>query len=242
MPEFATDTPRVERKFSGIDFTVPYVFNEGHVLTKPQTAWLNSNLASVIGNAFSGDIRRGLAALNKAALEAHVKGGGKAKEFKPIEDPKALRWDFQKEFDTKFAEYELGESNRGTGGGAASPVDQLVRMFSTVDIKSRLAKKGLKVAPLYKASSLIGADGTVYPSLAAMTVAKVTPKYPSKWEELVSENIIAKAEQFKAQAEDQLAALATDDDEPEDDLLAGLGDDEEEAEPATASEGDQAAA
>lgn len=211
MPKFATDTPRVERKFSGIDFTVPYVFAEAHALTKPEAAWLNSNLASVVGNAFSGDIRRGLAALNKAGLEAHVKGGGKPKDYKEVTDPKALRWDFQKEFDTKFAEYELGESNRGTGGGAASPVDQLVRMFSTVDVKARLAKKGLKVAPLYKApSNIMGEDGK-------------TPKYPSKWEELVSENIITKGDEFRKQAEEQLAALGGDTADGEDDaLLAGI--------------------
>lgn len=220
MPKFATDTARVERKFSGIDFTVPYVFAEAHPLTKPEAAWLNSNLASVVGNAFSGDIRRGLAALNKAGLEAHVKAGGKPKDYKEVTDPKALRWDFQKEFDTKFAEYELGESNRGTGGGAASPVDQLVRMFSTVDVKARLAKKGLKVAPLYKApSNIMGEDGK-------------TPKYPSKWEELVSENIITKGDEFRKQAEEQLAALGGDTADGEDDaLLAGIV---QEATPAAA--------
>lgn len=212
MPKFTAETPRVERKFSGLDFSVPYVFIEGHPLTKPEAAWLNSNLASVVGNAFSGDIRRGLAALNKANLEAHVKAGGKPKDYKEVTDPKALKWDFQKEFDAKFEDYELGESNRGTGGGTASPVDQLVRMFSTVDVKARLAAKGLKVAPLYKApSNVMDTDGK-------------TPLYPSKWEELVSENIKAKGDQFRKQAEEQLASLAANDPaEGEDDpLLAGI--------------------
>lgn len=224
MPKFTNETQRVERTFSGIDFTVPYVFAEGHQLTKPEAAWLNSNLASVVGNAFSGDIRRGLAALNKAGLEAHVKGGGKPKDYKEVTDPKALKWDFQKEFDAKFADYELGESNRGQGGSAATPEDQLVRMFSTVDVKARLAAKDLKVAPLYKAPSNIGSDGVKYANPEAMKAAGVEPKYPSKWEELVSENIIAKGEQFRAQAKEQLANLnkgdgaATEDD----DLLAGI--------------------
>lgn len=210
MPKFTPETARVERKFSGIDFTVPYVFAEGHPLTKPEAAWLNSNLASVVGNAFSGDIRRGLAALNKAALDAHVKAGGKAKDYKEVTDPKALRWDFQKEFDAKFTDYELGESNRGAGGGSASPVDQLIRMFSTVDVKARLAKKGLKVGPLFKApSNVLGEDGK--------------PIYPSKWEELVQENIKAKGDDFRKQAEEQLAALGGYTEDGEDDaLLAGI--------------------
>lgn len=211
MPKFDTNTPRLERKFSGVEFKVPAPFTEGHALTKGETAWLNSNLASVVGNAFSGDIRRGLAAHNKTALEAHVKGGGKAKDFKPSDDPAVLGWDMQKEFDLKFAEYELGESNRGTGGAANDPLSQLIRMFSTVDIKARLAKKGFKVAPLYKAPSAIMGDDS-------------KPKYPSKWEELVQENIIAKGDQFKAQAEAQLAQLAKSDpaEEETDDLLAGI--------------------
>lgn len=228
MPKFTTETARVERKFSGIDFTVPYVFAEAHPLTKPEAAWLNSNLASVVGNAFSGDIRRGLVALNKAGLEAHVKAGGKPKDYKEVTDPKALKWNFQSEFDTKFAEYELGESNRGTGGGAASPVDQLVRMFSTVDVKARLAKKGLKVAPLYKAPSNMKDD-------------KGEALYPSKWEELVSENIKSSdagthptGANFRKQAEEQLANLAGGEAvEGEDDaLLAGIT---QEATPAAAA-------
>lgn len=214
MPKFDTNAPMVDRKFSGLDFKVPYVYSEGHALTKPEAAWLNSNLASVVGNAFSGDIRRGLAALNKAKRDEFVKGGGKPKDYKEITDPSALGWDFQKEFAAKFSDYELGESHRGQGGGNASdPVSQLVRMFSTVDVKQRLAAKGFKVAPLYKAPSNIkNEDGT--------------PKYPSKWEELVQENIIAKGEQFRTQAEAQLEALngaEGEDGAAEDDaLLAGI--------------------
>lgn len=208
MPKFDTNTPRVERTFSGIAFTVPFAFATAHVLTEPEAAWLNSNVASVVGNAFSGDIRRGLIALNKAGLEAHVKGGGKPKDYKEVTDAKALKWNFQSEFDKKFADYELGESNRGQGGSAATPEDQLVRMFSVMDVKARLAAKGFKVAPLYKAPSTI-MDGD-------------KPKYPSKWEEMVSENIIAKGEQFRKQAADQLAQLAGPATEGDDPLLAGL--------------------
>lgn len=213
MPKFSTETPMVDRKFSGLDFKVPYVFAEGHALTKPEAAWLNSNLASVVGNAFSGDIRRGLAALNKAKLDEFVKGGGKAKDYKEITDPVALGWDFQKEFTAKFTDYELGESNRGQGGGAANdPLSQLIRMFSTVDVKQRLAAKGYKVAPLYKTpSNLKNEDGSA--------------KYPSKWEELVQENILAKGEQFRAQAQAQLDSLTTTDGTTEgadDPLLAGI--------------------
>lgn len=210
MPKFAPNTPRAERKFSGLDFTVPYVFAEGHALSKPEAAWLNSNLASVVGNAFSGDIRRGLKAYNDKARAELSKA--EVKNYVDVEDPAVLGWDMQAEFDAKFADYVLGESNRGSGGGAASPVDQLIRMFSTVDVKARLAKKGLKVGPLYKAPSNMKDEAG-------------EPLYPSKWEELVQENMKAKLEQFTAQATEQLANLAAGDDEG-DELLAGLGGDE----------------
>jgi hypothetical protein len=231
MPKFDTSTPTLERTFSGVDFKVPAPFAAEHVLTAPEAAWLNSNLASVVGNAFSGDIRRGLKTLNDNAKK-NLKGA-ELKAYVDVTDPAKLGWDMQAEFNAKFGDYVLGESNRGTGGGNASdPLSQLIRMFSTVDIKARLAAKDRKVAPLYKAPSNIGADGNTYTSLEAMKEAGVEPKYPSKWEELVSENIKVKGDQFRAQAEAQMAQLAQSDTSGSDDLLDGLGDEAQAEAPA----------
>lgn len=201
MPHFDPTTPTVERKFLGKPFTAPLAFSPGHVLTAPETTWVNSQLISVVGNAFSGDIRRALEARNKIDLAQWVKDGNKAKDYVPTTDAAFLGFDLQAEFDAKFDAYTLGESNRGSGGGAngASPINQLIRSFSVLDIKQRLAAKGFKVGPLYKNPSDKG--------------------YKSKWEELVEENIKAKGDQFRAMAEAQAAALA---DEPADDLLTNL--------------------
>jgi hypothetical protein len=205
MPQFTPETPTVARTFVGVPFTVPMPFAEGHTLTGPQAAWLNSNLASVVGNAFSGDIRRGLKAHNDAALAAHKKAGGKEKDFTPAEHPSVLGWDLQDEFNKKFAGYTLGESNRGSGGSASTsdPVAALIRTFSTLDIKARLAAKGYKVGPLYK------------------TPSSMPNTYKSKWEELVGENAKAKETQFRAQAEAQLSAMQ-DNVNADDDILSGL--------------------
>lgn len=179
MPTFDPSTPTITRKFAGHEFTVPAPFAEGSVLTGPEAAFLNGQIASVVGNAYSGDIRR---------AEEAKKGATKS-------------WDHAAKFAEKYSGYVLGESNRGSGGtgSASSALDRMIRFLSGEDLKARIVRKGLKVAPFYKAA------------------ATDTTAYKNKWEELMAQNIEAKRDEFTATAEAQIAALAATD--AEDDAL-----------------------
>lgn len=178
MPQFDTSTPRITRKFSDIEFSVPAPFPEGHTLSANEAKFLNSTLASVVGNAYSGDIRR-------------AKEAGKDVSI----------WDHQALFEAKFADYELGVSNRGDGTGtAASPLDRTIAFLASEDVKARLIAKGFKVGVIQRTKN---ADGV------------------SKFAELVAKNIEDNHERFAAQAQAMLDAqpdVASEDD----DLLAGL--------------------
>lgn len=125
MPVSTSETPTITRTFAGHEFTVPAPYTEGHVLTAPEASWLNGQVASVVGNAFSGDLRR---------AEAAKKGATKT-------------WDLPAMFAERYASYALGEG-RGSGGGTASgtsALDRTITFLATEDIKSRIAAKGLKV-------------------------------------------------------------------------------------------------
>jgi hypothetical protein len=209
MPHFHDQHPRLARKFADHEVSVPAVFAPGHTLSDAESKWMNSQLATVTGNAFAGSIRRALEAENTKRAAAH-----KAKKYEgPMDETGKkpapatfadLGWNAQEKFNEVFSNYTLGESNRGTGAGTSKdPIDQLIRTFSVMDIKARLAKKNLTPGPFYKAPS------------------SQPDVYKSKWEELVGENIKAKHDEFKAQAEAQLVQLAGTDTE-QDDLIDSL--------------------
>jgi len=208
MPTINTSNPTLSRKFAGHDIAVPTYFASGQALTDNEAKWANSVLATVTGNAFGGAIRRALETIDTERAKAF-----KAKKYdgpmdetgkKPAPATFAdLNWEPQAKFNEVFANYTLGESNRGSGtSGGADPVSQLIRTFSVMDIKARLAAKKLSPGPFYKAPATV--EG-----------------YKSKWEELVGENIKAKHDVFKAQAEAQLAQIKGTDTDA-DPLLDGL--------------------
>jgi hypothetical protein len=201
MPSYTSETPTIERKFYDITFQVPAPFAAGHTLTANEANWMNSNVASVIGNAYSGDIRRAMQAHNEAALKAHTEAGGKAKDFKPAEDVSVLGWDHAAKFAEKYAGYELGVTSRGGGSGeGSSPLSRTIMFLAAEDLKARMVRKGLKVANFYKAAAQ---DGT---------------KFKSRWAELLAQNIEAKRDEF---TETATAMLAKAEDDAEDDLLSG---------------------
>lgn len=180
MPAFDKTTPTISRTFSGIDFIVPAPFTEGHSLTVNEAKFFNSTLASVIGNAYSGDVRRAEASGKDTSI-----------------------WNHQELFNKKFAEYELGVSNRG-GEGTGTKSDPLARtiaFLASEDMKAKAAARGIKVGVLQRAKS---ADGTT-----------------SKWAELVASNLERNREAFTEQAK---AILANNAPEPgeDDDLFAGI--------------------
>lgn len=204
MPAFDTSTPTITRKFSDLTFSVPAPFAANHALTANEATFLNSTLASVVGNAFSGDIRRAMVAHNAEALKAWTAAGNKAKDFKPDTDPAVLGWDMDAKFAAKFTGYELGVSNRGGDGSAstATPLDRMVKFIATEDLKARLVAKGFKVTDFYKAPALD------------------TETYKSKWDELLAQNIEKNRERFTASAQSQLDAMAAAD--ADDDILEGV--------------------
>jgi len=135
MPAVDPSVPTATRTFAGLEFQVPMPYSEGHALTAGEAAWLNSNLASVIGNAYSGDIRR---------AEAAKKGSTKT-------------WDHAAKFAAKYEGYVLGESNRGgKGTGGTDVVAALARTLATIELKRKLVAAGHKPGALMKVKN---ADG-----------------------------------------------------------------------------------
>lgn len=204
MPTFTAETPTITRKFYDMTFTVPAPFTSGHQLTAPEATFLNSTLASVVGNAFSGDIRRALVALNEEGEKAFIAAGGKKKDYAPV-GIEALRWDFPAKFAERYADYELGASNRGSGAGTASsdPLARMVNFIASEDLKAKLARKNLSVSRIYKAPATSDSG------------------FKTKWAELLANNIEKNRETFTAQAQAQLDSI-TSDAEADDDLLEGV--------------------
>lgn len=157
MPTFNPDTPRVERKFAGVTFQVPYPFAEGHTLTSLQASWVNSALASTLGNHYAGDTRRRIAELDTERAEAFkaktysgpMDASGKKPAPATIAD---LGWDHQAKFDAKFAAYQLGVSNRGEAE-ARDPLSNFANSIAAGKVKELIAKKGLKVSTFQKADA-----------------------------------------------------------------------------------------
>lgn len=213
MPQFDTSTPTISRKFADHTFTVPAPFAEGHALTANEATFLNGQVASVVGNQFAGDIRRALAAYNKAQREALPKK--EQASYVDTTDVSVLGWDMAARFAAKYAEYELGVSNRG-GDGSGSANDALTRtvnFLNAEDMKARIIAKGLKVGAFQKA-------------------AASDPQYKTKWAELLAKNLEAKGDQFRATAQAQIDAAAAN--AGSDDLLDGITTPEVEAQPEAA--------
>lgn len=112
--------PALQRKFLGHEVTVPQAFAAGDTLDADSAAWVNSQIATVIGNATGGYFRR----------------SGEKPTAKAV----------QSKLDEIFAEYNLS-GNRGTGEGkqGSDPVASLVKMLATQAVKARIVAKGLKV-------------------------------------------------------------------------------------------------
>src|SRR4029077_4198418 len=123
--QFTDETPRGTYKEQGLQVEMPSVFAEGHVLTANKAKWMTASVASTVGNAYGGDVRRALETLDKereAAVEAKTYTGPYAlnKDGAPTKKPaKAavadLDWDHQAKLLEKFAGYELGAQTRGVG-------------------------------------------------------------------------------------------------------------------------------
>lgn len=205
-------TPRGNYKFAGIDLTAPHPFAAGHVLSDAEARGFNRFLVTTLGNSFGGFIRRGVDAANAERKAQFAAGtytgpmidGPLTKKGEPTSIPAPVTaadftFDFQAKFDEMFADYSIGESNRGGGGSEpVSQLDKIVRQLATAKINELLKAKGKKIADVREAKR---DDGTsVYTGL----IAQYTERH---------------FDALTAQAQAQIDALATIGTE-DDDLLS----------------------
>lgn len=191
MPAFTETTPRIPQKFGTMTLSVPAVFTEGDVMSASVAAWVNRQIAGRVANAFGGAVRKAVEAAPK------VKG-------QPAPTAATLGWDFQHEFDTLFASYELVPSNRGTGGGAkdsGDPIERMVHFLASEALKRQIIAKGLQVGKFQRTKDPENTDQTMFTKLLTAYKAK-------------------HVDALRAQAEAQLSALGTDDDLGDVDLAA----------------------
>ncbi len=191
MPKFDASTPTMTRKFGDITLTVPAPFIEGSTRTANEAKFDNNQVASVVLNGYSGDVRR-------------AKEAGKDVSI----------WDHQALFNAKYADYELGVSNRGSGKGTSANTElhRTITFLAREDLIARLIKAGRTVQSVQKAPA---SDPTAYKSAWAELLAKSIALGHNKDGSIVwadeAQRII-----------DQRAADAAQDTAP-DDLLSTLG-------------------
>lgn len=214
MPTFDLSTPTAKRTYIGHDFNVPMPFTAGHVLSAPEAKWVNATLATVIGNAYAGSVRRALVALNHAAIAsafgdkaaaAYAKDNKVVPKGYVVQGVEALTdWDHTAKFAETYSTYELGVSNRGSGGAASTsdPIGSMVNTLATAELKRRILAKGHKVKTWQTTKST--ADPTV-------------SSYAYALRQLIERD----GDALRAQAEAILSNLSTMDGDA-DDLLGDL--------------------
>lgn len=131
MPTIDPTSPRMSRNYAGVSIQVPAPYSAGHALTASEAAFLNSAIATAVGNSFAGDARR-------------AKDAGK--DFTPT----------QELFDAKYTAYAVGESNRGGDSTPADPTEKFAFGIASAKVKELLVAKGKKVGDVMKAKDAEG--------------------------------------------------------------------------------------
>ena len=144
-----SNLPALSRSFAGYDISVPAVFAPGDTLDADAANWVNGQIATVVGNAFGGALRRAretLDAERAKAFKAKTYTGPVDEKGKPAPATNAdVCADPAAKFAEIFADYSLA-SNRGSGEAKTSdPVASLVRTLATQAVKAKIIAKGLKV-------------------------------------------------------------------------------------------------
>lgn len=212
--QFSPETPRGKYKFAGVDLTAPHVLTAGHTLTDAEASAFNRFIVSYLGNSFGGWVRRSIEAANAERTEQAKKGEytgptvvvGQNKKGEDIIAPAPVTLadfdtDFQAKFDEMFAEYVIGESNRGGGGESLDPVEKIVRQLATAKVKELLKAKGKKINEVMAAKKDDG--GSVFLSI-------------------VDQYVERHSDVLRAQAQAQLDALASIGADDEEGLFEGL--------------------
>lgn len=150
----------LSREFAKFPITVPAVFAPGDTLDANAASWVNGQIATAIGNQFSGILRR--------ANEA-----GKPVEFTDTYTP-------QDHFNELFEEYSFS-GNRGSGTGAVprDPIAALVQFLAKEAIKAKIKAKGLKVKDFMSAKVDVGGEEV---SKFMLLVEEYTEKHPELYD------------------------------------------------------------
>lgn len=140
MPSFSPSTPTVSRKFAGVEVGVPEYFTADHALSANEARWANTQLGTVIGNAFGSRVR------NKKLVD------DKGKALNPADSASV--------FLDMFHDYDF-TSTRGNGKKATSdPVAALINFLSKEAIKAKILRKGLKVRDFMSAKVMVDGEET----------------------------------------------------------------------------------
>lgn len=170
MPQVDPSTPTIEREFYGNTFAVPAPYVKGYKLSEAEAVFMNSQLATVVGNRYGARFRA-----------AEKKG-------EALADPAAT-------FAELFAAYKVGESNRATGTGtvkSADPLARTIRFLAEEDLKARIISAGHKVKDFMAAPSTTEGHKSRYAELLSASIALGTNKDGTRnWKE-EAEGIIAR--------------------------------------------------
>lgn len=127
MPQFVQSGPRINLKVNGLALTAPAPFASGHTLTDLEASFLNRQVATAVANP----------------IPKFIKDGGKGADDASLESVEAL----QLFYDTRYAAYELGASNRGSGeSNIHDPVMLEARKIAAIKVNEILASKGVSVS------------------------------------------------------------------------------------------------
>lgn len=170
MPAFEPTAPRIGLKLSGLPIKAPTIYTAGHALTEAEAKFLNRQVASAVANP--------IPAIIKAKREEAVKAGQPAPELNADK--------LQAFYDQRYAEYEVGAVNRGTGTATADPVARIVRNMAVDLVNAKLRAANKNILAVRQAKDAEGKS--VYETI----VAKAIEANP----------------QFRELAEAQLKALA----------------------------------
>lgn len=197
MPQFDASTPRLSRVYQDHPVTVPAAITGGHTLTDTEAAWVNSTVATIIGNGLGGVIRREIKKVDdhRAALHKQGKYDGPMKGKVPAAATAAdlNGFDPQETVDELYAKYVLAP---GAEKSASDPLSKMIRALAEADASARIKAKGHTVAAFRKADAS-------------------TDAHANRYDEFVAKIIFDKGDTFRAQAEAVLSAGAatTEDDD-----------------------------
>lgn len=157
MPQFLASAPRINLKVNDIAITAPAPYAAGHTLTDAEAAFFNRQVATAVANPIPKTI--------KAQLEAKIAAGETPGEL----NAEAL----QHFYDTRYAAYVVGASNRGTGeGSAVDPIMSEARKIAAIKVTEILTAKGITVSAAKKSKvQFEGAEVSAFSKFVSQMIA-----------------------------------------------------------------------